>query len=300
MANSADISNLNYFVALDDRVDICSEILGSTSEPTAAERERAAELKRVVFDGITSSIEHGIAKSSLALWADSDLGESVLLRAKAMSMTTASSPGSGVRSLSRLNIDYTAVQLNMNPDGPKEERKELLHRLKIVSDTASKESIPLMIELDTVPTASQIEIYGGLGDARGIVLLKAMQQLQDAGVNPSIWAFEPVDDVSITEAIAAQANIDDRGNTVLLVVADQLSTEKIGNTVSQMEKRTIRLAARTLGISGLLVGKGVYFGLLQRLNQGIIERDEVVASVAAYLGDISEIFEKSRKTSEVL
>ena len=292
MTYSADISNLSYFVALDDRFDICSEILGSSSQPTAADREQAADLKRIVFDGITSSIENGIAKSSIGLWAYSDLGESVLLRAKAMSMTTASSPGSGAHSLGRLNVDYTAVQLNLNPDGPKEAREELLSRLKIVSDTARNESIPLMIELDTVPTDAQIEIYSTHSDARGILLLMAVQQLQDAGVHPSIWAFEPADDISFIEAIAAQANLDDRGSTVLLVIADQLATGKICNTVSETEKNTVMLAARTLGISGVLIGPGVYFRPLLQFNEGIIERVEAVASIAGHLGDINEIFEK--------
>jgi hypothetical protein len=300
MANSADTSNLSYFVALDDRVDICSEILDTSGEPTAAHREQAADLKRVVFDGITSAIENGLPKSSVGLWADSDLGESVLLRAKAMSMTTASSPGSGVHSLGRLNVDYTAVQLNLNPDGPKEAREELLNRLKIVSDTARDESIPLMIELDTVPTAAQIEIYGSPSDARGILLIMAVQQLQDAGVHPSVWAFEPAEDVSFTEAIAAQANLDDRDSSVLLVIADQLSAGQIGNTVSETEKRAITLAARTLGISGVLIGPGVYYRPLLQFNEGIIERDEAVTSIAGHLGDINEIFEKSRTTSEVL
>ena len=77
-----------YVVALDDRVDICAEVLATTGPPTAADREQAANLKRVVFDGITRAIEHGLAKSSVGLWADSDLGESVLLRAKAFPWDT--------------------------------------------------------------------------------------------------------------------------------------------------------------------------------------------------------------------
>ena len=300
MANSTNISNLNYFVALDDRVDMCSEVLDIGGTPTAADREKAADLKRVVFDGITTAIEAGLAKSSIGLWADSDLGESVLLRAKAMSMTTASSPGSGAHSLGRLNVDYTAVQLTLNPDGPKDARTELLQRLKTVSDTARAESIPLMIELDTVPTSAQVEIYGTYSDARGILLMMAVQQLQDAGVYPSIWAFEPANDVSFTEAIAVQANIDDRGSDVLLVVADQLLSGSSEGSISEAETNTVRLAARTRGITGVLIGPGAYFDHLVQFNEGIIERDEAVGSIATYLGDINAVFEKARTRSEVL
>ena len=289
-----------YVVALDDRVDICAEVLATTGPPTAADREQAANLKRVVFDGITRAIEHGLAKSSVGLWADSDLGESVLLRAKAMSITTASSPGSGLHSLGKLNIDYTAVQLTFNPDGPEEARGELLLRLKIVSDKAREESIPLLIELDTVPTETQIEMYGSTSDARAMSLLTAIQQLQNAGVDPAVWAFEPAEDDVFTSAIAAQAHLDDRASKVLLVVSAELAAGQIGSDLIEAEKQVVRLAARTHGVSGVLVGPGVYFRHLVQLHEGIIERSEATGVIASHLGKICGIFEKSRSASEVL
>lgn len=300
MTSSTINSNANYFIALDDRVDLISEVLATTGQPTASDREQAANLKRVVFDGITTAVENGLAKSSIGLWADSDLGESVLLRAKAMALTTASSPQSGTHSLSRLNVDYTAVQLTLNPDGPEEGRKELFEKLKIVSDQAREESKPLMIELDSIPTSTQIEMYGGFSSARAMLVIMSIQQLQDAGVRPSIWAFEPADDETFTAAITAQAHVDDRDNTVLIVVAGGLAAGQIGNELSQTEKNVISLAARTLGVSGVLIGPGAYYRHLVQLNEGIIERDEAVEVIAAQLGDIGEIFEKSRTTSEVL
>ena len=300
MTSTTINSHANYFIALDDRVDLIPEVLATTGQPTAADREQAANLKRVVFDGITTAVENGLAKSSVGLWADSDLGESVLLRAKAMALTTASSPKSGNHSLSRLDVDYTAVQLTLNPDGPESGRKELLERLKIVSDKAREESTPLMIELDSVPTSTQIEMYGGFSNARAMLVMMSIQQLQDAGVQPSIWAFEPADDEKYTESMAAQAHVDDRDNTVLLVVAGGLSTEKIGNGLSESEKSVISLAARTLGVSGVLIGPGAYYRHLVQLNEGIIKRNEAVDVIAAHFGDIGNIFEKSRSTSEVL
>ncbi len=300
MTGLADNTNPTLLVALDDRVDICSEVLATTSEPTAAEREEAANLKRVVFDGITNAIENGLPKSSVGLWADSDLGESVLLRAKALSLTTASSPGSGAHSLGRLNVDYTAVQLTLNPDGPEEARKELLERLKVVSDKARAESIPLMIELDSVPTATQVEMYGSQTDARAMLLLMGIQQLQDAGVEPAMWAFEPAGNDAFTEAIAAQALLDDRNCRVLLSVACELSTGRIGNDLTTSERKTTELAARTTGVTGVMIGPGAYFRHLVQLHEGIIERDEAVDVIATHFRDIGEIYAKSRTASEVL
>jgi myo-inositol catabolism protein IolC len=300
MTSSTKSSNPVLFVALDDRVDFFSDILDISGDPAAADREQAANLKRVVFDGITTAIERGIAKSNVALWADSDLGESVLLRAKAMSLTTASSPGSGAHSLGKLNVDYTAVQLNFNPDGLEDARKELLVRLKIVSDKARVESVPLMIELDATPGATQIEMYGSFADARSMMLLTAIQQLQDAGVDPAIWAIEPPSDDVFTAAIAAQARLDDRSSKLLLVVAGELGSGQVGSDMRDSEKRVIRVAARTHGVAGVLIGPGAYYRHLVQFHEGIIEREKAVDVIADHLVDVSEIFENSRTASEVL
>ena len=83
-----------FVLAIDHRVDLCREILGSqTEQPSADERERAASFKQLVFEGLAQAIESGVAKSNAAIWVDADLGEAVLLRARAMALATAVSVG---------------------------------------------------------------------------------------------------------------------------------------------------------------------------------------------------------------
>ena len=301
MNGSAIETNPLFIVALDDRVDFCAEVLNTSGAPTAAEREQAAGLKRLVFEGITTAIENGLAKSRVGLWADSDLGESVLLRARAMSMTAVSSPGSGAHALGKLNVDYTGVQLIFNPDSPKETRNELLARLKIVSDKARDESMPLLIELDAAPTPTQTEMYGGAQEARSMLLLAAVQQLQDSGVEPATWVFEPVSDEKYTAALAAQTHLDDRNNTrMLLLVSGDLAQGQVATGLSAPEKQVVRLAARTHGIDGLLIGPGSYYRHLVQFNESLIERTVAIGAIASYLNETDDIFEKSRAASKAL
>ena len=301
MNDSSTDSNPLFIVSLDDRVDFCAELLNTSGEPSAAEREQASDLKRVVFEGITAAVENGLAKSSVGVWADSDLGESVLLRARAMSMATVSSPGSGAHSLGKLNVDYTGVQLTLNPDSPKETRNELLGRLKIVSDKARDESMPLLIELNAVPTPTQTEMYRGAPEARSMLLLAAVQQLQDSGVEPAAWVFEPVADDTYTAALAAQVHLDDRSDTrMLVVVSGDLAPGQVGMGLSANEKNVVRLAARTQGVDGLLIGPGAYYRHLVRFNEGLIERVEAVDAIASHLNESNDIFEKSRAASKAL
>ena len=79
-------------LAVDPRFDLFTELLtASPVHPAAAERERAAELKQVVFEGLLKAIENGVPKSQAAVWTDSDLGESILLRGRGMNLSTAAS-----------------------------------------------------------------------------------------------------------------------------------------------------------------------------------------------------------------
>ena len=300
MTSSTMTTDLNFILALDDRVDFCADVLSTGVSYSAAVREEAAKLKRVVFDGVTKAIENGVHKSEIGLWVDTDLGESVLLRARAMSLTTASSPGKGTHSLGKLKVDYTAVQLTLNPDGPEQARKELLTRLKTVSDRAREECVPLLLELNSLPTATQVEMYGGRAEAQGMLVLMAIQQLQDAGIKPAIWALEPTqDDDVLAEAIAAQAALDDHRSMVLLVIDGYLSSGKIDTSIDRSNRRIIELAAKTTGIAGVLVGPGAYYRHIVQLSEGLITRGEAVDKIAGYLGDINDIFTRSRAASEV-
>ncbi len=103
-----------------------------------------------------------------------------------------------------------------------------------------------------------------------------------------------------TSAIAAQAHLDDRTNKVWFVDSGELAAGQIGSDLIEDEKQVVQLAARTHGVSGVLVGPGFYFRHLVQLKEGIIERSEATDVIASHLSEISGIFEKSRSTSEVL
>ena len=76
-------------LAVDHRFDLFTELLSASPvHPAAAERERAADLKQIVFEGLLKAIENGVPMSQAAIWTDSDLGESTLLRGRAMNLNT--------------------------------------------------------------------------------------------------------------------------------------------------------------------------------------------------------------------
>ena len=298
MTSSSIKEPLPFFVlTLDERVDLYADVLAITGKPSSADREQAADLKRVVFEGVRTAVRQGIPTSSVAIWADGDLGESVLLRAKAMSIATSASPGSGLKTVKHLFVDYIGIQLSYNPDSPPSTRKQLLKQLEALSSTRN-ESIQLIVELDNTPTTAQIDNFGNSMKARSNLLVKSIQQFQDAGVDPALWAFDPKGIEYSLATLAAQAHIDGRQSRVLLSTSDDFSTRNV-NDLTAEEKHITRLAAQTHGVDGLLIGPGAYYHHLVDFNKGGIGRNEAIRSIANHLIDMSELFERSRAASPV-
>ena len=290
---------LPFFVlTLDERIDLYADVLAITGKPSSADREHAAGLKRVVFEGVRTAIKQGLPASSVAIWADGDLGESVLLRAKAMSIATSASPGSGLETVKHLFVDYIGIQLSFNPDSPPNTREQILKQLEDLSGSTRKKSIQLIVELDSTPTTAQIDNFGNSMKARANLLVKSIQQFQDAGVDSALWAFDPKGIESSTATLAAQAHIDGRQSKVLLSTSDDFSTRNV-NGLTVDEKHITRLAARTHGVDGLLIGPGAYYHQLVDFNKGCIGRDEAIRSIANHLINMSELFERSRAASTV-
>ena len=301
-------------VGVDHRLDFCREIVGTEDRPTASERERAASLKKAVFEGLLCAIENGVPKSQSAIWADPDLGEGVLLRARAMSLHAAVSverPGHGKTDLgdptkawdcaTRLDAGTLAARIRYNPSDTLLAREVAQERLRSLAEKCRNGGRSLLIEIASTPTARQIEENGGEDTARAVVILETMRQLQDSGVEPSAWAVEPPTNKRAASAIAAQAHLDDRnGIRVLFVVGAEPEPGRGGRGLTRSEREVAEMAARTPGVSGVLVGPGAYYNALLSLHQGHSVQEDAVQSIGKTINEIWAVYLRAAARSEIL
>ena len=307
-----------FVLAIDHRVDLCREILGSqTEQPSADERERAAGLKQLAFEGLAQAIEGAVAKSQVAIWVDADLGEAVLLRARAMALATAVSVGrpsldtfrleggaGQIEKLARLGTSYAGARVPYRQGMTREEREARLSALRVLSETCRSEGPSLLLELVVVPSENDLRDNGGNADwnerIRPLLTVEAMRELQDAGVEPSIWVVEPPEDARAAATIAGQAHVDDRvGVSVLFAVGNEPGVEHTGTDLTPQERSAVETAARTTGVTGLLAGPAAYFRQLALHNSGEMERTDAVAAIASRFGALCEAFCEARRTSGV-
>ena len=307
-----------FVLGIDHRVDLCREILGSLAQqPSADERERAAALKQLVFEGLVQAIEGGIAKSQVAIWVDADLGEAVLLRARAMSMATAVSIGrpdmdpfrqgglaEQIGKLARLGTSYAGVRVPCHPSMTREERDARLSALRMVSETCRSEGPALLLELVMLPSENGLQEDGGILEwnekVRPLLTVEAMRDLQDAGVEPRVWVVDPPAGARTAATIAAQAHLDDRvGVSVLFAVGNEPGIEHTGAGLPPPERVAVQMAARTTGVTGMLVGPSAYFRQLALHNSEEMTRADAVTAIASGFRTRCEGFSEAHRTSDV-
>lgn len=302
---------LLFILAADHRVDICTELLNSSpGQPSAADLERAASLKGIIFDGLTDAVEDGVPKSQAGLWTDSVIGEAALLRARAMSLTTAASierprvPEFQLEDalgfsemLKRVAASYAAARVSYNPDGDIAANQSQRLQLKRVSEIARSEGPRLLVELNVTPTAEQAAGKHGSWERqlRPALLVQAVRELQDSGIEPHVWAFEPPMDPTAAATVVAQAFVDDRQTMVLFTVGNDATMEP----KSPVHDDIAWLAARTAGVSGLMIGPAAYYRYLATYISGDVTRESAVNSVAERFRRLCSLFNDARRTSNV-
>jgi myo-inositol catabolism protein IolC len=298
-------SDFLFVTAIDHRVDFVKELVGAAGKsPAAADLERAAQLKGIVFAGLAAAVEAGLPKSQTAVWAEPELGEAVLLRGRGMSMPTIASverPGSPhfqlqnvlgfTERLKKLGASFAGARIIHTVDSDITEKQSQLQTLRRLSEVSRSEGPPLLLELMHSPRAPET---GDITEPEG--LLEALRDLQDAGVEPAIWVFDAPASKKMAAALAAQAHLDDRNGLRVLFMIGQDPNESIGTAA---QEKMITLAARTPGVGGILIGPGAFSQALRDYDAGKIGREEAVERIADAVGSIGKKFIDALSTSDV-
>ncbi len=87
--------------------------------------------------------------------------------------------------------------------------------------------------------------------------------------------------------------------TVLFEVGAEIDPGRITQGPSREDRSVARLAARTVGVGGMLAGPDAYFPPLARLHQGLIGREAAVQEIAGYLRKIWDVYADTRRASGI-
>ena len=149
-----------------------------------------------------------------------------------------------------------------------------------------------MFELLVPATTDQLASTEGDRDAfdrqmRPALMLRAIQALQAAGVEPDVWKIEGLDDRDDCERIVRMARRDGRHGVGCIV---------LGRGADEARVRTwLAAAASVAGFIGFAVGRTTFWDAVAGYRARTLTRSEAATQIARRLRDWVDIFEQGRE-----
>jgi 5-dehydro-2-deoxygluconokinase len=288
----------------DHRGSLLKKLFGIEGrKPTKEEAEKYSLLKQMVYEGFLESIKMGVPKETAAILVDEEFGAKILKDAKEKGFMTAMPVEKSGQDefdfehpdfkshVKRVDPTIVKVLVRYNPEGDKELNKRQLQRLKQISDFAHEIQKKFMFELLVPATEEQLKKVGNDkakydAETRPKLMVKAMKEIQNSGVEPDIWKLEGVEKIEDSKKLVKQAKSNGR-NSGIITLGRGEDPEKV--------KEWLKVGAKVKGIIGFAVGRTVFWEPMKLLNEGKITREEAAKQVAQNYKTLVDLWNKEKQ-----
>ena len=274
-----------YILPFDHRGSFQTGLFGWKGTLDAEQTARVASAKQVVYEGFKKAVDAGVPKDRSGILVDEQFGAAILAdAAKAGFITSAPAEKSGLeefefeygadfaRHIEAMNPTFCKVLVRYNPGGDAPMNARQAARLRQLSEYLHGHNRLFMFELLVPAEKAQLERVGGDQGAydrelRPSLMVSAMRELQDAGVEPDVWKIEGLDRQSDCQDVVAVAQRDGRSNVGCIVLGRGENDRKVVEWLS--------IAAAVPGFIGFAVGRTSFWEPL------VAWRDAQLSAVAA-------------------
>jgi len=279
-----------YILAFDHRGSF-QKMFGVTGTPTAEETERISDGKRVIFEGMLEAVREGAEAGATGVLVDEQFGSNIPEMAREHNLKLAMPvEKSGQEEfdfeygddfpahIEKFNPDFSKVLVRYNPDGDAAMNKEQAGRLKRLADWLHESDRKFLFELLVPATDEQLASVGGDSDRydtelRPELMRRAIEELQNAGVEADVWKIEGVDERSDAAMLAEQARTGSgREGVTCVLLGRGASTEKV--------EQWLQVAAPVEGFIGFAIGRSIWSDALKGFGSGKLDREAAAKQIA--------------------
>jgi len=294
-----------YILPFDHRSSFELKMFGWGEDLTPEQTAEIAGAKQVIYDGFKAAVEAGVPKEKAGILVDEQFGAAILRDAAARGYTFAYPvEKSGqeefefeygddfAKHIEAFNPTFCKVLVRYNPEGDKALNRRQAARLKRLSEYLHTESPSLfMFELLVPAEKAQLDRVNGDKEKydlelRPRLMVRAIHELQDAGVEPDVWKVEGLDRREDCEKIVDAARRGDRNKVSCIVLGRGEDDEKA--------QEWLTTAAGVPGFIGFAVGRTIFWNPLVDLRAKKITREDAVAEIARRYRKFVDIFENVR------
>jgi myo-inositol catabolism protein IolC len=291
-----------YILPFDHRGSFQTKMFGWKSPLSEAQTAEIAAAKRVIYDGFRSALSGGVPRDKAGILVDEQFGATVLRDAAAEGVATACpAEKSGqdefdfeygedfARHIEAFDPTFCKVLVRYNPEGERALNQRQAARLKRLSEyLAAQGRSRYMFELLVPAEPAQLDKLKGDKKAydlelRPRLMVQAIRELQEAGVNPDLWKIEGLDhrEDCVKVVAAAQAGGRDRVGCIILGRGED----------DRKVREWLATAAGVPGFVGFAVGRTVFWDPLVNWRTKKTTREGAVAEIARRYREFADVFE---------
>jgi 5-dehydro-2-deoxygluconokinase len=299
-----------YILAFDHRGSFQKKMFGVQGDPTPEETERIADAKRLIFEGMEVAVERGVDASAAGVLVDEQFGSDIPKRAKQEGLVLAMPVEKSGQDefdfeygadfgehIDRFGGDFAKVLVRYNPDGDAEMNERQRGRLKELADWLHAHDRKFLFELLVPATEDQLDSAGGDTDRydaelRPELMRRAIEELQDYGIEVDIWKIEGVDSRDDAEMLARQTRSGEgRQGVVCVLLGRGASDDKVDHWLRQ--------AAPVDGFVGFAIGRSIWWDALKGYLGGDLERGAAAEKVGDNYLRFVKVYEEAESGARV-
>ena len=249
-----------YILAFDHR--------GSFEKMVGGGHDKVAGAKRLIWEGFQRAVDEGAPKESAGILVDGQYGPDVAREAKAggyvLAMPVEKSGqaefdfeygDSFGEKIEEFDPDFSKVLVRYNPEGDPDLNERQTTKLRRLSEWLHEHHRKFLFELLVPAEPAQLERVGCDTDRydtdlRPELMLEAILQLQNGGVEADIWKIEGIDDREACREIAQLARREGRDRVSCVVLGRGASDEKVDEW--------LRAGAGLEGYIGFAIGRSIF------------------------------------------
>ena len=277
-----------YLLPFDHRHSYLSGMFHMSPPLSSRQRDAVVDTKRVIYEGFLDAVNQGVPAAFAGVLVDEEFGAGVLQDAGRRGYVTAlSTEKSGspefefefgadfVSHIEAFHPTFAKALVRYNPEGDAALNIRQAARLKVLSDYCRRAGQRFMFELLVPATDEQRESTGDAGDydsrLRPRLVVDAIRDLQDAGVDPDVWKIEGLDSREHCERVVEAAQRDGRDEVACIVLGHAADEDKVA--------RWLETAASVPGFIGFAVGRTSFWDPLVAWRAKKITREQAVGDI---------------------
>ena len=294
-----------YVLPFDHRGSFETKMFGWHEPLTSQQTAEIAAAKQVIYDGFLKAVEDGVPKEKAAILVDEQFGKAILRDAAKQGFHFAMcAEKSGqeefdfqygeqfAEHIEAFQPTFCKVLVRYNPEGYPPLNKEQAVRLRRLSEYLQKVGRSLfMFELLVPAERQQLEKLNGDKKAydaqlRPGLMVRAIEELQEAGVEPDVWKIEGLDRADDCKKIVTTARRKGRDKVSCIILGRGEDDAKV--------REWLATAAAVDGFIGFAVGRTDFWDPLVNWRGGKWTRDQAVEEMAKRYREFADLFDKAK------